>query len=591
MRMLAKAALAFLFVQVAPGPVQQQQRILSGSIQGLVLEAGSGNPIPKAQVTLTRVVSPPNTNPGALAAVPPLPVPPIPPAMTDVDGKFAFNDLEPGEYRIIAGKNGFVRTNYGERFSGGPGTIITLPAGQTLKDMSFRLTQTATVSGRVRDYSGEFAAGFAVQLLKPSYGPNGRTFQTIASGRTDDRGEYRLFWISPGRYYLAVASNRNTLSILIDGLIINGGAGPNEIAPTGQPTVFYPGVVDPSRATTLEVGAGRELSGIDLVLPQQPVYRVRGRVVDANGQPPRTVSISLIPRDSSFALLSTNTNPNYNAATGTFDLRDVIPGAYWLRVQASESTATATIPANLVGRPVIDALNSISGTRMAAQIPLDVSGDMDGVVLSMSSGLSISGIVRVEGTPLPATPSLRVALRATASNGLASTAQPLNADGTFSLTNVFSGEYRLTVLTMPPDYYVKEARIEQSDVLNQPWVIGTGVRGNLEIVLSSAAGQIEGTVVDAHSQPVSSIQAVLIPDQDRSRTELLKTAVTDKNGRFTLRGITPGNYKIFAWEGIESNSFFDPDVLSQYEQLGKAVRVAEGGKHTEEVKIIPAKPQ
>jgi hypothetical protein len=588
MRLAATGTLAFLFVQMAAGPAQQQ-RPLPGAISGVVQHATSGDPIPKAQVTLTRVLPPPVVTPGT--PVPITPVPPIPPVMTDSDGKFAFTDLEPGNYRISAGRNGFVRMNFGERYSGGPGTIVVVPAGQTLKDTSFRLMQTATISGRVREASGEPAAGYVIQLLKPSYSTVGRTFQTISTERTDDRGEYRMFWISPGRYYLAVASNRNSLSILaLEGLIVTGGGTANEI-PSAGPTVFYPGVVDPGRATTIDVGAGRELAGVDVLLPQQPLYRVRGRVVDVNGQPPRTASIQLIPRGTSIPSLSTSIVPNYNATTGTFDLRDVVPGTYWLRAQASESTATATISANLVGRTVSEALSSVTGTRTAAQIPLDVSGDIEGIVLSMTPGLTVSGVVRVEGTALPTTSSPRIALRTTAQNGLSSSAQPINADGTFTITNIFAGEYRLTVLAMPTDYYIKEARIEQTDVLNQPWVISTAIRGTLEVVLSSAAGQIEGTVVDARALPISSIQTVLIPDQDRVRTELFKTAVTDQNGRFTFRGITPGNYRIFAWEGLEANSYFDPDVLSQYEQQGKTIRVAEAGKHTAEVKMIPAKAQ
>jgi protocatechuate 3,4-dioxygenase beta subunit len=587
---LTAAALAFLFVQGTPGPAQQQRPPV-GAVEGVVRQAGSGDPIPKAQVTLTRVVVVPPPPAGG-AAVPPAPVAQIPPTMSDNAGKFSFTDLEPGTYRLVAGRNGFVRMNYGERFPGGPGTTVNVLAGQTLKDVSFRLVQTATVSGRVRDTNGDPAAGLQVQLLKPSYSTIGRTFQTLGSARTDDRGEYRMFWLSPGRYYLAVASNRNALTLLsIEGLLIGGGASPNEIPTAGLPTVFYPGVVDPARASAIEVGAGREMANVDVLLPQQPVYRIRGRVVDANGQTPRTAGISLIPRDTSFSTINAITSPNYNPASGTFELRDVVPGAYWLRAQATESTATATIQANLVGRTVSEALSSITGVRMAAQVSLDVSGDMEGVVLAMSAGLSIPGILRVEGAPLPANTSPRMGLRSTAPNGLSSPTQLVNADGTFTMANVFAGEYRIAVLAVPPDYYVKEARIEQNDVLNQPWVIGNSIRGTLEVVLSSAAGQIEGTVVDARSQPVSSLQTVLIPDQDRSRTELLKTATTDHEGRFTFRGITPGNYKIFAWEAIESNSFFDPDVLSQYEQQARAVRIVEGDKQKLEVKMIPARAQ
>jgi uncharacterized surface anchored protein len=180
-------------------------------------------------------------------------------------------------------------------------------------------------------------------------------------------------------------------------------------------------------------------------------------------------------------------------------------------------------------------------------------------------------------------------LRTTAANGLSSSLQLINADGTFTLTNIFPGEYRLSLVSIPQDYYIKEARNEQTDVLNQPWVIGDSVRGNLDIVVSSGAGQIEGTVTDARSQPVSSIQTWLLPDQDRGRTELIRNAVSDQNGKFTIRGVPPGNYKLFAWDGLESNAFFDPEVMRQYEQQGKAVRVAEGAKQTADVKVIPVK--
>jgi hypothetical protein len=54
--------------------------------------------------------------------------------------------------------------------------------------------------------------------------------------------------------------------------------------------------------------------------------------------------------------------------------------------------------------------------------------------------------------------------------------------------------------------------------------------------------------------------------------------------------VTPGNYKLFAWESFESNAYFDPQVLRQYEDQGKPVRVTEGGKATVEAKMIPAKP-
>lgn len=56
-----------------------------------------------------------------------------------------------------------------------------------------------------------------------------------------------------------------------------------------------------------------------------------------------------------------------------------------------------------------------------------------------------------------------------------------------------------------------------------------------------------------------------------------------------MRGIAPGAYKVFAWEALEPNAYFDPQILRQYEDQGKPIRVVEGGKVTAEVKMIPAK--
>ena len=83
-------------------------------------------------------------------------------------------------------------------------------------------------------------------------------------------------------------------------------------------------------------------------------------------------------------------------------------------------------------------------------------------------------------------------------------------------------------------------------------------------------------------------QAFLIPDQLRDRRDLYKSAVTGTDGRFTIRGITPGDYRLFAWEDIEPYSYFDPEVLKSYERLGKRVRIRESSKESVEMTIIPA---
>jgi hypothetical protein len=80
---------------------------------------------------------------------------------------------------------------------------------------------------------------------------------------------------------------------------------------------------------------------------------------------------------------------------------------------------------------------------------------------------------------------------------------------------------------------------------------------------------------------------VLIPAQ-RTRTDLFRTAITDQSGRFTMPNVPPGEYKVFSWEAIDNASYFDPDVLKQHEQQGKAIRVTENSPLDVEVKLIPA---
>ena len=139
--------------------------------------------------------------------------------------------------------------------------------------------------------------------------------------------------------------------------------------------------------------------------------------------------------------------------------------------------------------------------------------------------------------------------------------------------------------------YIKEARLGQMDLLQPGFTLSPPISGTMDITLGSNPGQLTGTVTDATLKPVSGVQAVLIPDQNRGRQDLYKTANTDQDGHFTLRGITPGDYRLFAWEDIEPFSYFDATILRQYEQQGKLVHIKEAASDSVDVKIIPASPQ
>jgi hypothetical protein len=81
---------------------------------------------------------------------------------------------------------------------------------------------------------------------------------------------------------------------------------------------------------------------------------------------------------------------------------------------------------------------------------------------------------------------------------------------------------------------------------------------------------------------------VLVPERDRQRADLYKTAASDAAGRFVLRSIPPGDYRVFGWEALESYAYFDPELLRRVEAQGIPVRVSESAGNSLTLKIIPA---
>jgi hypothetical protein len=551
------------------GPSNSQQRVISkSSIQGIVVRLGTNDPIAGARVTLIR------SNAGVDSSSPSSRT-----ATTNAGGVFVFPGLDAGLYRLEAARNGYVRQAYGQRVVNGFGTDIKLNPGQALQDLTIYLVPAGSVDGVVSDSAGNPVVGLPVELLRRTFDQSGRQILHLSgSTRTNDRGEYRFYWVNPGRYYINAGSAKGTI-----GRARNSGNSPNETSEDYE-SAYYPGVTDVGQASVVEVRPGDQVSAIDVRVAPLRVYRIRGRVIDARtGRPPAapTISLSYLSATGLGSTLYSDVSETYDSRTGLFEFRDVAPGSYVLGAAISE-------------KAVDPEFSSLQATVMA---PVTVSeSDVENVTLAAPPPMLLAGQVRSTAEPISAVPnvaSIRLQLDPSI-NGVVMrdvpAAQPqfqwASADGGFVMSNTSPGEYRLRVIGLPPDYFVKAARFAQADVVNEPMHFSGANSGSLDVLISPNGGRIDGAVVNKKQEPMAGIQAVLIPERLRDRADLYKTAMTDSTGHFTIRGIPPGDYKVFAWEALEDFAYYDPDLIRAFEQKGAPVRILESSKESLEVKVI-----
>jgi len=113
---------------------------------------------------------------------------------------------------------------------------------------------------------------------------------------------------------------------------------------------------------------------------------------------------------------------------------------------------------------------------------------------------------------------------------------------------------------------------------------------NMEVVLGVNAGAVEGRVLNDRNQPVADAVVGLLPAVASARgfrTDMYKTTSTDSAGKFEIRGLPPGEYKLFSWEDIDKGAIIDQDFMRVYESLGKTIHIGEGEKPSLDLAVIP----
>ena len=561
MRITTFLAGLLLWVQLSPplgsqAPESQPQP--TGTLGGVVTDAVSGEPLSKVTLTLGR------EGRGAR---------PIS-AKTDLEGKFLFENLELGRYRLRAERNRYVASEYGQRAPNQQGTPLTLQAGQKLTGLTMQLQRAAVISGRVLDEDNEPVAGARVAAMTPRYMQGGQRFFPVEADETDDRGEYRIFGLAPGEYYVSTSQNNRGRAIRLDP--------PSTVQEEEETYVetYFPGTTEMEQAVALKVAASQELLGVDIQLRPTRTFRVTGRVVNEAGEPlsARNVMLTLFPRNMRSANFGSLNRTSARNPEGDFTLQGVTPGSYTLLAEASDRR-------DRFG-------GNAPGGMLSGRLDVDVAGrNVERLVVPVRPGIRLEGRLQAEGSAGIDLSNVMISLRSQepmlAVGGGGGTGR-VNEDGRFTLA-VTQGVYEVMLGGAPEGAYLKAARLGNQEVLTAGLDLTNAavVSDMLELTLGPKGGRVDGAVVNAEGQPAVGAQVVLLPEASRrQRVGLFKSTTTDQNGVFTLRGIAPGNYSIVALENVERGAWMDPNFLRGNENAATKVEIQEGSAQSFELKVL-----
>lgn len=474
----------FLLLTQLP-PVPPTPRSGTASVEGVIVRLDTNEPISGVDLELTDMSA--ATSLAASATPAPPPTPPFT-GKSGKDGRFAIRNLPSGTYNLVAARIGgqFVPVEYGQHGILGRGVNFPLGEGQQMRDVRLEMAPVGAITGRVVDENGRPVGHAAVLALSPMYREDQQILNILELVHTDDRGEYRLFSLVPGKYYVAVRPEDPTRRSATLSMAPPGRRGPSD------------------------------LSSLGAQVPQRP---------PAPGVPPPPPPIPLM-----------------------------------------------------------------------AMTPIDVGNEnINNIMLTIAPGSTVTGQITFEGTPPTdrGFTRMRVLFEAIPTGVAMVGSQntiPAADSGKLRMENLWPANYRVMVTNTPPNTYLKSVRFGRLDLLRQPLPVPAQSDGQLEIVLASDSGFVEGRVVNERQDAAVNVKVALVPDAPlRSRGDLYKSTTTDTTGSFRIPMVVLGDYKLFAWEEAEDGAWRDAEFLRTDETRGKSVPLGALRTESATLSVIPAK--
>jgi hypothetical protein len=523
----------------APGSVTPPPKA-SASVSGIVADAQTQSPVRHAVV---RINSADSFSGGRVT-------------LADAQGRFEITGLTGGTYVLSATRVDYLTTTLGQQRPDGPGAAFDLADGETKTGFVIPIQRGGVITGRVVDDYGDPAAGVQVFALQRQVESGDTPVRPVGFPvTTDDRGLFRLFMLQPGQYYVLARLN-------------DAGSPVSEAAPAPVGT-YFPASAELANAVGVNVVNGRETTA-DIMLRSARFTEIRGRALGANGLPLAGAAVSLSTRVSGII-------PSVSSVTagadGAFAFTSVAPGQYLVAAQRGGVNREADIEKGFADVTVGD----------------EPVGE---VLIRASRGAVMRGVIVTEsGEPVPL-PSAAFAVRAVISAGELDRSQRsagVDENYRFELTGLF-GRHRLEVVTQgtASQWAVKRIRYGGTDVTNEVFSFQGQVIDGVEIVLSDRWATLSGIVRDANGRPAGDAPLVLFPVDPSLRipeSRSIRGMRSDREGRFGVSWLLPGEYLLATPATMKPNEWNDPSFLERLEATALRITLSEDDEQTVEIRI------
>ena len=423
-----------------------------GVIRGQVQRAGTAEAIAGADVTVEV-----STAGGAAGAAVRL--------KTDRDGRFEVTAVPPGRYRVFVRREGYFSSS-SER-NAEEVVSVSVGADGNASDVSIVLVPAGVISGRVIDGFGELLPKANVRAFTVIREGERDTLKPAATDVSDHRGEFRLFWLPPGEYVVQAeppgsATGRTGSSL----------------------KAFHLNTTELALAARIELKAGDSRDGIDIALPSAMIrppsktFKVSGQVMStltaAGRAVPAASVLMLLPHDA-MDLSSPRNAGTSDSRTGRFEISSVDPGVYdlYARAQDPRGSPSRRGVALAWGRAIVEVSDA----------------DVSNVRLIIHPSVTVSGIVRLPGDAAAFMPGMQVELEPVGSGaklanirGMTDASRGLRPDGSFTITSVAEGAYKVRLRGVP-DGYTVEVRQGAEDVTDAGIDVTASTPQPLEVIV------------------------------------------------------------------------------------------------------------